>query len=132
MKKSYIILTLFTFLISNLTNTPARASSSPLLGEIMLFAGNYCPRGWAPTDGQLMPINRYSALFSIMGTQYGGDGRSTFALPDLRGRVAIGEGKGSGLTMKRVGQKGGVESVTLTRAQIPSHNHSYSYDCERR
>ena len=93
----------------------------------MMFGGNFCPRGWSPASGQLMPISRYSALFSVLGTTYGGDGRTTFALPDLRGRVAIGPGNGPGLSSRRLGEKGGVESVTLNSTQIPSHNHSYSF-----
>lgn len=96
----------------------------PLLGEVKLFAGNFPPRGWAFCDGQLLPISQNSALFSILGTIYGGDGRSTFALPDLRGRAPIGPRQGPGLTPYREGQKGGQEYVTLTTNQIPSHSHS--------
>ena len=95
----------------------------PFIAEIKLFAGNFAPRGWAFCEGQLLPINQNSALFSIIGTIYGGDGRSTFALPDLRGRTPIGPGNGPGLSSYREGQKGGVEHVTLTTNQIPSHNH---------
>ncbi|KPV93697.1 Phage Tail Collar Domain protein [Pseudoalteromonas sp. P1-9] len=95
----------------------------PLLGQIMLFAGNFAPRGWAFCDGQLLAISQNSALFSILGTTYGGDGRTTFALPDLRGRVAVHEGNGPGLSPYRLGEKGGVEDVTLNTLQIPSHSH---------
>lgn len=95
----------------------------PFIGEVILFAGNFAPRGWAFCDGQLLPINQYSALFSILGTTYGGDGRTTFALPDLRGRVPIHEGHGPGLSDYRLGAKGGQEHVTLTLNQMPSHNH---------
>lgn len=95
----------------------------PFLGEIILFAGNFAPRGWAFCDGQLLPISQYSALFSILGTTYGGDGRTTFALPDLRGRVPIHQGRGPGLSDYRLGAKGGQEHVTLTTNQIPSHSH---------
>ena len=89
-----------------------------------MFAGNFAPRQWAFCDGQLLPISSNSALFSILGTTYGGDGRTTFALPDLRGRVPIHQGHGPGLSDYRLGQKSGAENVTLTVAQLPSHNHS--------
>jgi len=84
------------------------------LGEITMFAGNFAPRDWAFCNGQLLPIDQYSALFSILGTTYGGDGRSTFALPDLRGRTPIhaGDSQGPGLSQIRLGQRGGVESIT--------------------
>ena len=96
----------------------------PFLGEIIMFGGNFAPRGWAFCDGQLLPINANSALFSILGTTYGGDGRTTFQLPDLQGRVAIGEGRGPGLTDRRLGQKGGERKVTLTPQNMPSHHHT--------
>lgn len=96
----------------------------PFIGMIVQFGGNFAPKGWALCDGQLLPIASNSALFSILGTTYGGDGRSTFALPDLRGRVAIHPGHGPGLSNYRLGQKGGAESVTLTIDNLPSHNHS--------
>ncbi len=95
----------------------------PFLAEIVLFAGNFAPRGWAYCDGQLMSINANPALFSLLGTTYGGDGRTTFAVPDLRGRTPIGPRQGPGLTDYNLGQRGGVETVTLTINQIPSHNH---------
>lgn len=95
----------------------------PLLGEIKLFAGDFAPRGWLFCDGQLLSIASNSALFSILGTFYGGDGRTTFALPDLRGRVAIGPRNSPGLSSYRLGQKGGEEQVTLNLSQIPSHKH---------
>jgi microcystin-dependent protein len=96
----------------------------PFIGQIMMFGGNFAPRGWAFCDGQLLPISSNSALFSILGTTYGGDGRTTFALPDLRGRLAMHPGNGPGLSSYRLGQKGGAEDVTLNVNQIPSHNHS--------
>lgn len=99
-------------------------SSEPFVGELSIFGGNFAPRGWALCDGQLLPISQYSALFSILGTIYGGDGVSTFGLPDLRSRVAIHPGNGPGLSSYRLGQKGGAETVTLTTSQIPAHNHS--------
>ncbi|AEV33753.1 microcystin-dependent protein [Owenweeksia hongkongensis DSM 17368] len=98
----------------------------PFLAQIIMFGGNFAPRGWAFCDGQLLPISQYTALFSILGTTYGGDGRTTFALPDLRGRVPVhaGSGSGPGLSLKRVGEKGGAENVTLSEAQMPAHNHA--------
>lgn len=98
--------------------------AEPFLGEIRLMGFNFAPRGWAFSDGQLLPISQNSALFSLYGTIYGGDGRTTFALPDLRGRVAIHEGHGPGLSNYVLGSKGGAETVTLTTANMPSHNHS--------
>lgn len=96
----------------------------PFIGQIMMFGGNFAPRGWAFCDGQLLPISSNSALFSILGTTYGGDGRTTFALPDLRGRSPIGMGHGPGLSMRTQGEKGGSETTTLNVTNIPSHNHS--------
>jgi len=98
----------------------------PFIGEILMFGGNFAPRGWALCDGALLSISQHQALFSILGTTYGGDGRTTFQLPDLRGRVAVHPGSGPGLTTRRLGEKGGSETNTLTVAQIPSHNHSVS------
>lgn len=95
----------------------------PFLGEILMFAGNFAPRGWALCDGQLLPISQYSALFSILGTTYGGDGRTTFALPDLRGRTPVHAGNGPGLSDRRLGTKGGSETNVLNSAQLPSHSH---------
>lgn len=105
---------------------PAFASSNPLLGEIMWVGFNFCPRGWSEANGQLLPISSNQALFSLYGTIYGGDGRTTFALPDLRGRMPMHAGQGPGLTDRRQGQRAGAESVTLTAAQMPSHNHGLS------
>jgi len=93
------------------------------IGEIRMFGGNFAPRNWALCDGQLLPINQNQALFSILGTTYGGDGRTTFALPDLRGRVPIHEGQGPGLTNQRLGNKGGEEEVSLTENNLPAHSH---------
>jgi len=95
----------------------------PLLGQIMLFGGNFAPRGWAFCNGQLLQISANTALFSILGTTYGGDGKVTFGLPDLRGRVAIHAGQGNGLTPRAIGQSSGSETVTLTINQMPAHNH---------
>ncbi|SEC85197.1 Microcystin-dependent protein [Tenacibaculum sp. MAR_2009_124] len=97
---------------------------NPLIGQIMMFAGNFAPRGWAFCDGQLLAISSNTALFSILGTTYGGDGRSSFGLPDLRGRAPIGPRNGPGLSNYQLGQRGGVETVTLNVLQIPSHTHA--------
>ena len=96
----------------------------PFIGQILMFGGNFAPRGWALCDGQLLSISQYSALFSILGTTYGGNGITTFGLPDLRGRVAMHAGQGPGLTSRPLGQKSGVENVTLNTTQLPAHNHS--------
>jgi microcystin-dependent protein len=98
--------------------------SEPFIAEIRIFAGNFAPRSWAFCDGQLLPISNNTALFSLIGTTYGGDGRTTTALPNLEGRAPMHPGRGPGLTERRLGQKLGVETVTLTEAQIPSHNHT--------
>jgi microcystin-dependent protein len=95
----------------------------PFLGQISMFAGNFAPRGWAFCDGQLLSINQNQALFSILGTTYGGDGRTTFGLPDLRGRVPMHAGNGPGLTPRPLGQKSGTETNTLGVWQMPAHNH---------
>ena len=95
----------------------------PMLASVMLFAGNFAPRGWSFCDGQLLPIASNTALFSLLGTIYGGDGRTTFALPDLRGRVPVGPRNGPGLSDYRLGERGGTQSVTLNVLQMPSHSH---------
>ncbi len=97
--------------------------SEPFVGEIRMFAGNFAPRGWAFCDGQLLAVSQNDALFSLLGTIYGGDGRTTFGLPDLRGRIPIHAGSGPGLSQRRLGSKGGAENVTLTVNQLPSHSH---------
>jgi microcystin-dependent protein len=97
--------------------------SEPFLGEIIMFGGNFAPRNWAFCNGQLLAIAQNSALFSILGTTYGGDGRTTFALPDLRGRVPMHWGTGPGLSQRQLGQEGGAESVTLTGPQVGAHTH---------
>lgn len=98
--------------------------SEPFIAEIRIFAGNFAPRSWAFCDGQLLPIAQNTALFSLIGTTYGGDGRSTTALPNLQGRAPMHPGRGPGLTSRRLGEKVGVETVTLSEAQIPSHSHT--------
>jgi len=101
-------------------------SDTPLIGTMCAFAGNFAPRGYALAQGQLLSISQNTALFSILGTTYGGDGRTTFALPDTRGRALIGAGNGPGLSSYRLGARGGVETVVLTQAQMPSHTHAAS------
>jgi microcystin-dependent protein len=102
----------------------SQMSVEPFIGEISMFAGNFAPRGWAFCEGQLLSISQNQSLFSILGTTYGGDGRTTFGLPDLRGRVPIHTGVGPGLSNYKLGQKGGAETTTLTTDQLPSHNHT--------
>lgn len=97
--------------------------SQPYVGQILMFAGTFPPAGWATCQGQTMPISENETLFNLIGTTYGGDGQSTFMLPDLQGRVPVHMGQGSGLSNYQIGQSGGVESVTLTTQQIPAHNH---------
>lgn len=96
----------------------------PMMASIMMFGGNFAPRQWAFCQGQLLSISSQTAMFSLLGTIYGGDGRTTFALPDMRGRSPMGTGNGPGLTLRRQGQKGGQEDVTLSQVQMPSHSHS--------
>jgi microcystin-dependent protein len=96
----------------------------PFLGEFMIFAGNFAPRGWALCDGQLLPITQNTALFSILGTTYGGNGTTTFALPDLRGRLSVHQGQGSGLSPYLLGQLGGEEQHTLEITEAPTHTHT--------
>ena len=99
--------------------------SDPFIGEIRMFGGSFAPAAWAFCDGQLMPIAQNDALFSLIGTTYGGDGQETFAVPDLQGRVPMHMGTGSSGTPYVEGEKAGVESVTLTTQQIPQHNHAF-------
>lgn len=94
------------------------------LGEIRMFAGNYAPQGWALCDGSLLPISGNEALFSLLGTSYGGDGVSQFALPDLRGRAPIGQGTGPGLSARALGEKLGEETHCLGTAEMPAHTHA--------
>ncbi len=102
----------------------AEAGAEPMLGEMMIVGFTFCPRGWIAAEGQLLPINQNQALFSLYGTTYGGDGRTTFGLPDLRGRVIIGEGTGPGLANARLGAKAGSQTATLTESTMPSHSHA--------
>jgi microcystin-dependent protein len=97
--------------------------SEPFIAEIRMFAGSFAPKGHANCDGQLLPINQNQALFALVGTTYGGNGTTTFALPDLRGRVPVHKGQGPGLPLYSLGEKGGSETVTLSQAQVPPHSH---------
>lgn len=99
--------------------------SDPYLGEIRMFAGNFAPEGWALCDGALLSIAENDALFSLIGLTYGGDGTTTFALPDLRGRLPVGQGAGPGLTPRRTGEQFGTDTVTLTAQQLPAHGHEF-------
>lgn len=97
---------------------------NPYVGEIRIFAFNFAPRGWALCNGQLLAISSNTALFSLLGTYYGGDGKSTFALPNLQSRIPIHQGQGQGLSPYNLGQNGGTENVTLSTQQMPQHNHT--------
>ena len=98
--------------------------SDPFVAEIRMFGGNFAPTGWALCNGQLMPISQNTALFSLLGTTYGGDGKSTFGLPNLQGSVPIAQGQGNGLTDRVLGEQSGTENVTLLQSEIPQHTHA--------
>src|SRR3954469_16478812 len=99
--------------------------TDPYIAQLTIFAGNFAPRAWASCNGQLMSISQNTALFSLIGTIYGGNGQTTFGLPDLRGRAAIHFGQGPGLTNIDIGEVGGTESVTLLTQHLPIHNHPF-------
>lgn len=105
--------------------------SEPFIAEIRIFAGNFAPRRWAFCDGTLLPISQNTALFSLIGTTFGGDGRTTTALPNMQGRAPMHPGRGPGLTARRLGEKDGVETVTLSEAQMPNHTHQLRGDNDR-
>jgi microcystin-dependent protein len=119
MRRGWLLL----LLAGVLAMVPAASAQTRFLGSIALVPYNFAPLGTAFCDGSLLPINENSALFNLIGTTYGGDGQTTFALPDLRGRMAIGQDQGPGLTPRVIGQNGGEETVTLTVGQIAAHNH---------
>jgi microcystin-dependent protein len=98
--------------------------ADPFVAEIRIFPFNFAPKGWAWCDGQLMPLSQNTALFSLLGTTYGGDGKSNFALPDLQERAPMHPGQGPGLSLHDLGETGGSETVTLLESEIPAHNHS--------
>lgn len=97
--------------------------ADPFVAEIRIFAGNFAPKGWALCNGQLLPLSQNTALFSLLGTTYGGDGKSTFALPNLQGRAPMHPGQGPGLSLRDLGESGGAATVTLLPSEIPAHNH---------
>jgi len=119
--KKFLLIGLFAILSMGKANAQ---QVETFLGEIRMFAGNFAPTGWAFCQGQLLPIAQNQALFSLLGTTYGGDGRTTFALPDLRGRVPVGFGQGPGLSNRVIGDQFGSELVTLNINQMPSHYHT--------
>jgi microcystin-dependent protein len=98
--------------------------SDPFVAEIRIVTFNFAPRGWAFCDGQILPISQNTALFSLLGTNYGGDGKSNFALPDLQGRFPMHPGEGSGLSLHDLGESGGTDTVTLLESEIPAHSHN--------
>ncbi len=112
--------------LSGLIAAPAQAGPYPYIGDIIMVGQNFCPRGWLEANGDLLAISSNTALFSLLGTIYGGDGQTTFALPDLRGRVPLGMGRGPGQPAFIQGEKVGVGQTTLTTLQLPSHNHTAS------
>jgi len=118
-----IALSMFLFTINGQIH-----AQNNYLGEIKMFAGNFAPNGWAFCDGSLLQIADNTALFSLLGTMYGGDGITTFALPDLRGRVPLDAGQGVGLTNRDIGELGGQETHTLMSTEMPAHNHSIAAD----
>ncbi len=102
--------------------------ADPFVAEIRIFPFNFAPRGWAWCDGQLMPLSQNTALFSLLGTTYGGNGKSNFALPDLQGRAPMHPGQGPGLSLHDLGETGGSETVSLLESEIPSHSHAVRGD----
>ena len=118
-----LVLLAVLLLTAALPRTASAQSSDQFLGQLALVGFNFCPRNWAEADGQLLAISQYTALFSLFGTMYGGDGRTSFGLPDLRGRAPIHEGNGAGLQTYQQGQRGGTESLTVTENSMPMHNH---------
>ena len=123
--RKYLIL-LGTAALLVLSPGASAQASQPYVGEIVIVAFNFAPNGWATCNGQLLSISENETLFQLIGTTYGGDGQSTFALPDLRGRVPVHQGQGPGLNSYVLGETGGVETVTLSINQMPSHEHPVS------
>jgi microcystin-dependent protein len=126
MKSAFSALVFAVVFLSGFVGLPSAMAQEPFVGEIRWVAFNFAPVGWAKCNGQLLPIDQNIALFSLLGITYGGDGETTFALPNLQGRVAIHEGQGVGLTSRNVGDMGGSEQQTLTVGQLPAHSHSFS------
>ena len=105
--------------------------SDPFVAEIRIFPFNFPPKGWAFCDGQLLPISQNTALFSLLGTTYGGDGKSTFALPDLQGSAPMQPGQGQGLSLRDLGEMSGVESITLLTSEMPIHTHTMNVGADQ-
>ncbi len=112
------------FTLPAIAPAPAHAGADPYVGELMLVGFTFCPRGWATAEGQLLAINQNQALFSLLGTTFGGNGTTNFALPDLRGSVPLGQGQGPGLSSVAIGERNGTESATLLITNMPAHNHA--------
>lgn len=121
--KRFAFTCLSAAMLSGGVGAPASADVDPFIGTIQAFGTNFCPRGWAEANGQTLPITSNTALFSLYGTTYGGDGRTDFALPDLRGRMNMHAGRGPGLTLRVIGQKGGPEQVTANIQTLAYHTH---------
>lgn len=119
--KSTLVASMFISLCGLSNN--AAAFGEPMIGEVRFVAFNFAPRGWAKCDGQLLPINQFQALFSVLGTTYGGDGRTSFGLPDMRGRTPVHEGNGPGLSSYRLGERVGQEEMVLDASALPEHSH---------
>jgi len=126
MKKQLSVILSMVFLtgVLSMQANAGTSANEAYIGDLKWVAFNFAPRGWAQCDGQLMSINQNSALFSLLGTTYGGDGRTTFGLPDLRGRNMVHQGTGPGLTTRQLGQKSGVETVALSVNYLPWHRHA--------
>lgn len=121
--KKLIIISLVALFSGFVRVDTANAQAEPFIGQLIWVPYNFCPRGWTEAGGQIMSIAQNTALFSLLGTTYGGNGQTTFGLPDLRGRVSIGQGQGPGLSPYVIGQQAGAETTTLTVSNMPSHSH---------
>ncbi len=126
--KRFALTCLSAAMLSGGVSAPASADVDPFIGTIQAFGTNFCPRGWAPANGQLIPIASNTTLFSLLGTIYGGDGRTTFALPDLRSRMNMHSGRGPGLTTRVIGNRGGIEYVTPNVSTLANHTHTLGVD----
>lgn len=127
MKKHLLYTLTIVFMLPLISlNNNAQAQDTPFIGDIKLVGFTFCPRGWTEANGQLLEIQTWQALFSLYGTTYGGDGRTTFGLPDLRSRIPIHVGQGPSLANYVQGETGGAETVTLTSDQMPVHNHTFT------